>query len=367
MTGVRKMAHAFDAIYSSASDVSGDEQALKPQRTGESQRREGWKRWEAEMKPLRRQNTGSSIGSIDELALPSLASGHMRHDDAVSEDIIESDLETDEDEGNVGTIKARPALVVAGPGPSDSSSSATSPPPPYASPNLGIDDTSSPPQDRSLPVTPLAPPNGSRSASHSVTPTTNKEVPTESQSPSVARLATRQSLGRSTSRRIPKQDDVGAETDDERDHHLRHPSSHYSTARRVTIKASKPTISSIFSPGTPTSSPKPSVAVVSTATPVKTRREMDLEKQISEMSHRLKELEEKLDMVDKAMSASSSPSITTNAYETSATLSSYLLGRLGLVNGDEGLPKSVGELPAYLFLVGFGVGAVMVRVLFTRR
>jgi hypothetical protein len=90
---------------------------------------------------------------------------------------------------------------------------------------------------------------------------------------------------------------------------------------------------------------------------------MDLEKQISEMSHRLKELEERLESVDKAMSASSS--ITTN--DSSSILSSYLLGRLGLISGDEGLPKSVGELPAYLFLVGFGVGAVVVRVLFTRR
>lgn len=362
MTGVRKMAHAFDAIYSSASDVSGDEQALKPQWTGESQRREGWKRWEAEMKPLRRQNTGSSIGSIDELALPALAPVHKRHEEVVSEDIIESDLETDEDEGNIGTIKARPTLVVADPGPSDSGSSVTSPPPPYASPNLGTDDSTSPPKDRSLPVTPLAPPNGSRSASHSVTPTTNKELPTESQSPSIARLATRQSLGRSTSRRIPKQDDVGAETDDERDH-LRHPSSHYSTARRVTIKASKPTISSIFSPGTPASSPKPAAVTADRGTPSKSEREKDLEKQISEMGQKLKELEEKLELVDKAMSASSSVPPT----GSSTTLSSYLLGRLGLVNGDEGLPKSVGEPPAYLFLVGFGVGAVMVRVLFTRR
>ncbi|WWC58285.1 uncharacterized protein I303_100823 [Kwoniella dejecticola CBS 10117] len=33
---------------------------------------------------------------------------------------------------------------------------------------------------------------------------------------------------------------------------------------------------------------------------------------------------------------------------------------------DDGLPKSVRELPVYLFLVGFGVGAVFVRVLFGR-
>ena len=349
------MANAFDAIYSSASDVSGDEQALRPQWTGESQRREGWKRWEADMKPLRRQNTGSSIGSIDEIALPSLALPSKQSEELSSGVATESEPETDEDEGQIGTIKARPAPVETNTGPSDSSSSATSPPPPYASPNLGTDDPSSPLRDRSLPVTPLAPPNGGRSASHSVTPTTSREMPTESTSPSIARLAGRQSLGRSTSRRIPKQDQ-GVETDDERDH-PREASSHYSTARRVTIKASKPTISSIFSPGTSTS-------VSSPARPyAKTEREIDLENQITEMGNKLKELEERLESVDKAVSASTQPA---SIYESS-TLSSYLLGRLGLVNGDEGLPKSVGELPVYLFLVGFGVGAVVVRVLFTRR
>jgi hypothetical protein len=34
---------------------------------------------------------------------------------------------------------------------------------------------------------------------------------------------------------------------------------------------------------------------------------------------------------------------------------------------EDGLPNTVKELPVYLFSVGFGVGAVVVRVLFSRR
>jgi hypothetical protein len=43
-----------------------------------------------------------------------------------------------------------------------------------------------------------------------------------------------------------------------------------------------------------------------------------------------------------------------------------ILARLGLIPEQEGLPTRMRELPAYLFFVGMGVGAVMVKVLFSR-
>ena len=43
-----------------------------------------------------------------------------------------------------------------------------------------------------------------------------------------------------------------------------------------------------------------------------------------------------------------------------------ILARLGLVPEQEGLPTRMRELPAYLFFVGVGVGAVMMKVLFSR-
>lgn len=365
MTGVKRMAHAFDAIYSStsASEASGDDAApLRQQWTGEGQRRDGWKRWEAEMRPLRRQNTGSSIGSIDELSLvPTLPP-------APTAPVVENVYESEEEavDANVATIKARPApgSEPMEAGPSSVSSSGASPPPPYASPNPG-DDPASPCRPASSAIVPPAPTTpDTRSASHSATPTPTHHLdahpPTStsaSPSPSVSRLAGRQSLGRSTSRRLPKPDDGGAETDDERD---RVPTEHYSSARRVTIRPAKttPRASSIF-PSTTTPSGEVSPAKIKTK--AKTQREMDLERQLADMGSRLKELETKLDSV------LSDPSSTSSATANGHTLSSYLLGRLGLVSGDEGLPKSVGELPAYLFLVGFGVGAVVVRVLFTRK
>ena len=43
-----------------------------------------------------------------------------------------------------------------------------------------------------------------------------------------------------------------------------------------------------------------------------------------------------------------------------------VLARLGLIPEQDGLPTRMRELPAYLFFVGVGVGAVMVRLLFSR-
>ena len=74
------------------------------------------------------------------------------------------------------------------------------------------------------------------------------------------------------------------------------------------------------------------------------------------MKARLEELEGRLNTVE-----SPAPVVVNQ------DMTSYIFGKLGLGGREAGLPNRVGELPAYLFLVGFGVGAVFVRVLFSRK
>jgi hypothetical protein len=374
------MAQAYDAIHSSASDASasGDESGPpRGQSTGDH-RREVWKRWEAEMRPraLQRQDTGSSIGSfcsVDEVALAAARGSDIQPAPAASEEEITTD---EEDQG--GTIKpnswsaatasalakdkSRVSVIPLGASTSSASSSGTSPPPPYAS---GLD--TSPEKGSNNLSTPLRP---SRSASHSVTPTpdpqryatstsVSKTPDSQSPVPASARLSARQSLGRSTSRRIPKavqveaEADKGAETDDELD-----TGGHYSAARRVTIRP------------TPRISSKSIFASSATATtPAKSSRELELEKELADVKDRLKELEVRLNSVIPEPAAAEVVKGLDATIPAQGSRVGYLMDKLGLgrKQGDDGLPTTVRELPVYLFLVGFGVGAVVVRVLFTRR
>jgi hypothetical protein len=317
--GVKGMAQAYDAIHSSASEasISGDEGIVR-QNTGEH-RREVWKRWEAEMRPLKRQDTGSSIGSVDEVML-SAARGMP-----IKEVRVYTDEE--EEEGKGGTIKPNLMRTSVVPVELSSSGSSASPPSAYLS--------SSPekPIDSNALFTPV---KEGRSVSHSVTPTPDPQRVAEHTSPiPAARLNPigRQSLGRSTSRKLPiPLLEEGKETDDEHED-----GKHYSAARRVTIR--------------PT--PRISSRTIFTA-PQKSERELALELEVTEMKARLEELEGRLNNVE------STPVVNQD-------ITSYIFGKLGLGGREAGLPNRVGELPAYLFLVGFGVGAVFVRVLFSRK
>jgi hypothetical protein len=320
--GVKGMAQAYDAIHSSASEasISGDE-AIVRQNTGEH-RREVWKRWEAEMRPLKRQDTGSSIGSVDEVMLSAA------RDMPIKEVQVYTDEE--EEEGKGGTIKPNLMRTTVVPVELSSSGSSASPPSAYLS--------SSPekPIDTNQLLTPI---KEGRSVSHSVTPTPDPQRVAEYASPiPTARLNPigRQSLGRSTSRKLPiPLLEEGTETDDEHDDGK---GKHYSAARRVTIR--------------PT--PRISSRTIFTA-PQKSERELALELEVTEMKTRLEELEGRLNNVE------STPVVVNQ------DMTSYICGKLGLGGREAGLPNRVGELPAYLFLVGFGVGAVFVRVLFSRK
>lgn len=321
---------------------------------------------------LRRQDTGSSMGSVDEVALAA-ARGDQIYPTA-------SESESEEDAGRGGTIKPRllPPKAQATPlalEPSASvsaSSSATSPPPPYASgtdtspDKLPVSTTSY--KDISTPLRPAP-----RSASHSVTPTpdplrTSATAANAEQSPVPTPTRARQSLGRSTSRRLPKglAKDMGAgtETDDEYDLDLDTGADagarSYSSARRVTIRPT-PRVSSrsIFA-----DTPNPSQSI-------KSPRELELEKELDQVKDRLKELEAKFSAVASVPGPAAVAPDDTKSQVSTAPGYGYVLSKLGLGAGtrtrEDGLPNTVKELPAYLFLVGFGVGAVVVRVLFSRR
>ncbi|EIW73275.1 hypothetical protein TREMEDRAFT_59440 [Tremella mesenterica DSM 1558] len=139
LTGVRRMAHAFDNL-SSASEASGDEDNLESlgiQLTGESTTGYGRR------KELKRHHTGGSSNAAYDHALRRFESRDSTGGiaDTEASPVIsrkqlskEPELLTVEsgDEEKGGTVKRAPDMLA--------SSSSSSPPPPYASPEL---DTSS--------------------------------------------------------------------------------------------------------------------------------------------------------------------------------------------------------------------------------
>ena len=160
----------------------------------------------------------------------------------------------------------------------------------------------------------------------------------------------------------------GDEADDEK--------SHLSTARRVTLR---PTAADIFS--------------------AKSEREEEMEKQLAALAGKVKELEEQLvsiqarkveeeqserlgavdggeDHVPEAEDAATELEmekaipkdklVKARSGSPFDLLPEGILTRLGLIPEQDGLPTRMRELPAYLFFVGVGVGAVMVKVLFSR-
>lgn len=102
--------------------------------------------------------------------------------------------------------------------------------------------------------------------------------------------------------------------------------------RRITLRPTPISASSVFAP---------------------TAWEKELENQLSTLIERVRDLEERLG--EKSRPATPDSSI------------SGVLDKFFGTGGDDGLPRRVSELPGYLFLVGVGVGAVMVRVLLGRR
>lgn len=373
LTGVRRMANAFDA-RGSASEASGDEEPgpekLKAQWTGGSTSSESWKRVE-----LKRNDTGGSrAGGFTRKRRESLQSqGGMAdvksspvgRNDEVRESSPDSEIGTpmddvaEEVDMSRSTIKGEVEV-------STTELEEPSPPPPYASPSSL---TQSPRVD--LPTRLLREETPLRSDRSSITPTPDR--PHESSS-----------LGLSPSTPIdtPSKESVGFS-------HMSHMLEHktlgvnpYAALRRTSSTNSAnggsrlPSISSIRSstPGddeleatrwttarrvTLRPDPVQGLFRAQATSPEKSHREVEMETQVASLLDRIKDLETRLNRVSRP-STPVSPML--------AIFPEIILNKLGLgaFDPDDPLPKRIIELPAYLFFVGVGVGAVMVRVLFGR-
>ncbi|KAK4683726.1 hypothetical protein P7C73_g6502, partial [Tremellales sp. Uapishka_1] len=326
ITGVRKMANVFEPKDSTSE--SGEEVALRAQWTGGSTSSEVETRW-----GLRRTNTGGS-GTYHPF-------GRKRRESGVSVGAM-ADVE-----------KEVPKQLAVLPGTSE-----TSPPPPYASPNPEQQGSPSP-----SPATPREDDDTPAPGISLSTGTIRSRSSTPSRT-SVAAVPGGASSG--DDRLLPSR---GAQMWDEADLE----GSRWTTAKRINLKPNR--VEGIFEtppPGSTHSTPSARRSKhARTASQSQSKREREMEGQMGVLMDRIKELETRLVTVERerehSRPASPSPlsSSVSHPVSPSPGYSEQILRSLGIGTAvdDDGLPTRIRELPGYLFLVGVGVGAVIVKVL----
>jgi hypothetical protein len=156
-------------------------------------------------------------------------------------------------------------------------------------------------------------------------------------------------------------------------------STRWSTARRVTLRPTH--VNTVFASAAASGSPGPPgpPAEPQPQPPQPSAKEKEMAEQMTTLIARIKELENRLASVEDShptrpltpkLPATPTPTPTPTVRRPTspvlAMLPDSVLESLGLIPPEDGLPTSVRQLPAYLFLVGVGVGAVMVRVLLGR-
>nr|XP_019048904.1 hypothetical protein I302_02683 [Kwoniella bestiolae CBS 10118]OCF27834.1 hypothetical protein I302_02683 [Kwoniella bestiolae CBS 10118] len=401
ITGVKRMANAFDAKSSTSSvsdsGASDEEEVvgkLKAQLTGESVS-ERWRAWEDKLDIERRR--GRKVSDVSSMGSISEQEGYTSS--AKSE--VEEE-EEDEDQAGV-TIKAPP------PSSQLNLAEGLTPPPPY---------TSSFPDNhritiQALPtlVECLTPERRRDEGTFSVTPTPERASHASNAGLGIMTPSPDSTPSRLSSSQLPSGSGEGAsphmknisnhsnpyaalrrrsssgpkypsvrnlnlaevnteeEEDEEEEGYLRPAQkspasvnfageeldgSRWTTARRVTLRPSQ--VQSIFDETGSVSEGSSSMIVARPEEEKKT----EMQDQMEVLMGRIKELEDKLEKVDRPVKK------RTPGNDTKSMLSLLGLGSGADNEGDDGLPRRVRELPVYLFLVGFGVGAVVVRVLFGR-
>lgn len=367
VSGVKRMANAFE-LRDSASDASeaeedirGGARALRAQLTGGN---EGWERW-----GLRRQNTGGSVGGKPETRL---------NEESESKEVTASSPEREalvtpllehggyiSEGGEIGgTIKAPPLGLTAetfSPKLSDAAVDSLAPMRLHVqrdgTPRGGrtrTEVTPTPerpgPSSNGLGLSPEAEPSPKHIATSPVPAPSHDEAlsPTSPSGPSTrSRYASLKTKGRVPSLRQSTNVD-GYDSSDE----ATAPSQ---TMRRTTLRPMPAHVGTIFNAE-------------------KSSREIELEEQLSLAMERVKALETRLELESSSQHVHSRPttpgSSSISRPQTPMTPMAgavgFLLGKMGMLPADDVLPTRVGELPGYLFLVGVGVGAVMVRVLLGR-
>ncbi|OCF73500.1 hypothetical protein I204_05341 [Kwoniella mangroviensis CBS 8886] len=440
LTGVKRMANAFDAKSSTSSvsdsGTSGDEEdngmgKLKAQLTGESVT-ERWKAWEdkLDINRSRKVSDVSSMGSISE------QEGYTSSVSAKLTDHLPEEEQDEEEEQGGGTIKAPPpqAAVL-------NFTEGLTPPPPYTS---SFPDPE-PMKSRAMPtLVECLTPERTREREEgrfSVTPTPERPsgrgnaglgIMTPSPSPdSTPCRSTRRDEGSSFSSSSPSEhlkkisnhhdvnpyaalrrrsssgpkypsvrnlnmqlvngqadtqgEEAEGEGEEEEEGYLRPAQkspaaanfageelkgSRWTTARRVTLRPSK--VQSIFDETNSATSTSSSMIMDRQSHDQGEGDKRKMEEQMEVLMNRIKELEDRLEYVtsttdDRSPRKRKNRDMVNNDDHTRSILDLLGLGSSARrEDEDDKLPRTVRELPVYLFLVGFGVGAVMVRVLFGR-
>lgn len=382
--GVKKLVKDFD-MRGSASEASGDE--APPPRRGSFTTE--WRK-DHNVTGRRRKDSSLSAGGM--------ADGEM------------SPIIRPARPAEIADVKARQTPVKEESNPSESSGSVnTSPPPPYASPNLGSAEQQASPlrvptnsqllsadsspalRERISPSPTPTPPRPKLSTCQSSPP---NDLSAPEGSPHMAHMQSHERSGsnpyfalrRSASGSAPGQGprlptlaslrenaemarrDKAEMTDSEDERRRLTPSkgaqawdlghtegedARWTTARRVTLRPNA--AKGLFEASGSASSPEAARAAGGSKRERKLKDE-DMERKMGLLLARIHELEERLHSVEAEKAL--------NAQKPST---SSLLTHFGLGSNNDGLPSSLKGLPAYLFLVGIGVGVVVVKVLLGRK
>ncbi|WVN90940.1 uncharacterized protein L203_106185 [Cryptococcus depauperatus CBS 7841] len=380
--GVRRMIIAYDArssaLASSPSDAGCDDQHEAPklvaQHTGESVI-ERWRKWEAtgslvmpsqhedyvqgygrkrnfsDASDLSRTSGTSSLSSVSETTSP-----------VMEELLAEREIHMAESSADGNIKPASPVKELLSDFALSDTTAGLTPPPSYTS-SLGQSLLFSVASEN-----PSKPSNGDRK---SVTPTPESPKSTglhifsdlipadaeeHTQTPSVSHFPESHSrhhdepsddtryptIGLSLRRPYRQPLELVGDADDE---HEEIEGGHWETARRVTLRATQPITQKLLKAST---SGKLEQEVKGT----------EIEKQVERLVDRVRELEQKVESVTSIHSTSS---VSNNAIQAKTDVSFIDILGLGKNEGDH-LPRKVRELPVYIFLVGVGVGAVLVRI-----
>lgn len=154
-------------------------------------------------------------------------------------------------------------------------------------------------------------------------------------------------------------------------------STRWSTARRVTLRPTH--VNTVFASTAAAAAASGPPADAKPQPPQPSAKEKEMAEQVATLIARIKELENRLASVEDSQptlpptpklaptpTPTPVPTLKRPTSPVLAMLPDSVLESLGLIPPEDGLPTSVRQLPAYLFLVGVGVGAVMVRVLLGR-
>ncbi|WWC66711.1 uncharacterized protein I206_100615 [Kwoniella pini CBS 10737] len=430
LTGVRRMVNAFDAKSSSSvseSSASGDDEEagkLKPQLTGESVG-ERWKAWEERLGDTRRRNRRvSDVSSVDSmsdryiyrnevkmedeheveeanaggtikapLSVPSLATSGSHDQVTLPQGMTPPPPYTSPffDSTDRLPIQHLPTLTecLTPERPNDGRYSVTPTPERTSNAGLGI----------STPLLPTSSPDNTPSKVN-----TSSYNQSEGCSPHMKNMSNHSVKGSNPYAALRRTSSSGS--------NVKHPSvkqlnlvnhncldeeeeeegylsgaqlspanaqfageelegSRWTTARRVTLKPSK--VQNIFE-GESISHASSIVDIendksIQLKDDLSKQKEM-VENQMNILLNRIKELENKLDNVKNVNTNDIDFEDKSKKQNEIKKLDKGIFDILGFSrknsNENDGLPKTVRELPVYLFLVGFGVGAVFVRVLFGR-